>query len=100
MTLTTYGTKVDVREIAPRDRHPMIFSTFRSLGVGESMELINDHDPRPLYYHFQAELPGQFSWDYLQTGPEVWRVRIAKQAAAAETAARGCGGGGCACGSA
>jgi uncharacterized protein (DUF2249 family) len=78
MTLTTYGTKVDVREIAPRDRHPLIFSTFRSLGAGESMELINDHDPKPLYYQFQAELPGQFSWDYLQTGPEVFRVRITK----------------------
>lgn len=97
MTLTTYGTKVDVREIAPRDRHPMIFSTFRSLGAGESMELINDHDPKPLYYQFQAELPGQFSWEYLQSGPEVWRVRIAKQAKPASAHAQGgccgsCGG--------
>jgi uncharacterized protein (DUF2249 family) len=80
MTLTTYGTKVDVREIAPRDRHPLIFATFRSLGVNETMELVNDHDPKPLYYQFQAELPGQFSWDYLQSGPEVWRVSIAKLA--------------------
>jgi len=78
MTLTTFGTKVDVREFAPRDRHPLVRSTFRSLGVGETMELINDHDPKPLYDQLQAEMPGQFGWDYLQSGPDVWRVRIAK----------------------
>jgi len=80
MTLTTYGTKVDVREYAARDRHPLIRSTFRSLGVGETMELINDHDPKPLYHQLQAEIPGQFGWDDLQSGPDVWRVRIAKLA--------------------
>jgi uncharacterized protein (DUF2249 family) len=80
MTLTTFGTKVDVREYAPRDRHPLIRSTFRSLGVGETMELVNDHDPKPLYEQLQAEMPGQFGWDYLQSGPDVWRVRIAKLA--------------------
>jgi uncharacterized protein (DUF2249 family) len=42
------------------------------------MELLNDHDPKPLYYQFKAELPGQFSWDYAQSGPEVWRVSIRK----------------------
>lgn len=78
MSLTTSSTSVDVREIAPRDRHPLIFATFRGLGAGQTMELVNDHDPRPLYYQMQAEQPGQFSWDYVENGPEVWRVRIAK----------------------
>jgi uncharacterized protein (DUF2249 family) len=80
MTLTSYGTLIDVRDLTPRERHPLVFSTFRSLGPGETLELVNDHDPEPLYYQFQAELPGQFSWDYLQSGPEVWRVRIMKLA--------------------
>ncbi len=78
MALTSYGTKIDVREIAPRERHPLIFNTFRSLGTGETMEIVNDHDPKPLYYQFQAELPGLFTWDYLQHGPDTWRVRITK----------------------
>jgi uncharacterized protein (DUF2249 family) len=69
---------VDVREIAPRDRHPLIFSTFGALAANEAMELVNDHDPRPLYYQFQAELPAKFAWDYLESGPDVWRVRITK----------------------
>ena len=40
--------------------------------------IINDHDPKPLYYEFQAERPGELEWEYLQEGPDVWRVRIAK----------------------
>jgi len=41
--------------------------------------LINDHEPRPLYYQFLMELPDQFEWEYLETGPEVWKVRIGKK---------------------
>ena len=92
MTLTSYGTKIDVREIAPRDRHPLIFATFRSLGAGETMELINDHDPKPLYYQMQAEQPGRFDWDYLQDGPEVWRVRIKKLSQSETPCCGACGG--------
>ena len=37
-------TTVDVREIAPRERHPLIFGTFHQLLAGESMLLVNDHE--------------------------------------------------------
>lgn len=86
---------VDVRTIAPRERHPLIFSTFRSLVKGQAMELVNDHDPRPLYYQFQAEAPGTFGWDYLETGPDTWRVRISKLADGPAPHAGSCCGGGC-----
>ncbi len=39
---------LDVREMAPKYRHPRIFDTFKALGPGESFILINDHEPRPL----------------------------------------------------
>jgi uncharacterized protein (DUF2249 family) len=71
-------TIVDVREIQPRERHPLIFGTFDELSPGEALMLINDHDPKPLFYQFQAESGGKFTWDYLENGPEVWRVRIGK----------------------
>ena len=71
---------VDVREIAPRARHPAVFSAFRNLAADDSMELVNDHDPRPLYFQFHEQMPGRFSWDYVEVGPEVWRVRITKLA--------------------
>lgn len=69
---------LDVRTITPRERHPRIFQLFNSLEVGEAFELINDHDPKPLYYQFQAERPGQLDWQYLEQGPETWRVRITR----------------------
>jgi uncharacterized protein (DUF2249 family) len=69
---------LDVREIAPRERHPRIFNTFDALAPGASFVLANDHDPLPLYYQFAAERSGKFEWAYLEQGPELWRVRIAK----------------------
>lgn len=69
---------VDVRAMAPAQRHAHIFNVWGELPQGEAMELINDHDPLPLYYQFACEHTGTFQWEYLEKGPEVWRVRIAK----------------------
>lgn len=69
---------VDVRTVVPRERHPLIFSTFDGLAPGEAFELVNDHDPKPLYYQLQAERPGQLVWSYLESGPEVWRVQVGR----------------------
>ena len=80
MSLDLNGTTIDLRLIAPRERHPLIFSTFRGLPLSKTMTLVNDHDPRPLYYQMQAQHPGEFSWDYIQNGPEVWQVRIERTA--------------------
>ncbi len=67
---------VDVREVVPRERHPLIFNTFDALAAGTSMRLINDHDPKPLYYQFMAEREGKVGWEYLEEGPDTWQVRI------------------------
>ncbi|MFN3422052.1 MAG: DUF2249 domain-containing protein [Armatimonadota bacterium] len=73
------GEKIlDVRTVPPRERHPLIFQTFEALKPGESFILVNDHDPKPLYYEFHYERQGQFTWEYLEQGPEVWQVRIGK----------------------
>lgn len=71
---------LDVRQIPPPQRHPLIFSTFERLTPGQFFILVNDHDPKPLFYQFQVERTGEFTWEYLERGPEVWRVRIGKQA--------------------
>ncbi|HSJ35852.1 MAG TPA: DUF2249 domain-containing protein [Acidimicrobiia bacterium] len=69
---------LDIRPVEPRDRHPMIFSKWEALDPGQGFVLLNDHDPVPLYYQFQAEKPGLVVWDYLESGPDVWQVRIGK----------------------
>lgn len=71
-------TKLVASVIPPRERHPRIFQQFEALQPGESFILVNDHDPKPLFYQFQMEREGQFSWEYLQEGPEEWQVRIGK----------------------
>ena len=73
---------IDVRQIPGPQRHPMIFNTFDALAPGEALELLNDHDPFPLHNQFQFMKRGQFSWDYLEQGPAVWRVRIGRVAPA------------------
>lgn len=82
----TEATTIDVRDMHPRDRHPRIFATFDALAPGEAILLVNDHDPKPLFYQFQAERPGQASWLPQEQGPERWVIRIEKMAAASASA--------------
>lgn len=49
-------TTLDVREIPPVDRHPKIHEAFDALSSGETLMIINDHEPKPLFYEFQAEV--------------------------------------------
>lgn len=77
--MSNFAATVDARQYQPKDKHPAIFNTFDALKPGEKMELINDHEPRPLYYQFIMELKDQFEWEYLEEGPEVWRVSLMKK---------------------
>ena len=72
---------LDLRQEAPARRHELIFENYHALSAGDAFVLVNDHDPKPLYYQFDAEHPGRFTWDYLEEGPVDWRVRIGKPAA-------------------
>jgi len=69
---------LDIRSEPPATRHAVIFAKFDALEPGAGFVLVNDHDPKPLYYQLAAEQPGAFNWDYLEEGPDVWRVRIGR----------------------
>lgn len=81
--MTSQDRQLDVRSEPPARRHELIFETYTSLDPGEGFVLVNDHDPKPLYYQFAAEHAGAFSWDYLEQGPQTWRVRIGRTASEA-----------------
>jgi uncharacterized protein (DUF2249 family) len=70
--------ELDVRSLVPAQRHQTIFQRIDEMAFGASFVLINDHDPKPLYYQLEAEYPKQFSWSYLEKGPQVWRVEIGR----------------------
>ncbi len=76
---------LDVRALAPAQRHQIIFASYADLVPGTGFVLVNDHDPKPLRYQFEAEHAGQFTWDYLEAGPRVWRVRIGRAATLSTT---------------
>ena len=60
------NTVLDIRRIPPRDRHPLILiaSTMRS----EDFVLVNDHEPRPLYYQFLIERADRVHLGILEQG--------------------------------
>jgi len=68
----------DIRPFPPAARHEMFYKAFEDIKPGEAFEFINDHDPKPLYYQMEAESKEPFRWEYLEEGPEQWKVRVIK----------------------
>lgn len=79
-TTADMSATLDVREIPPAQRHPLIFQRYVALPLDGSFVLVNDHDPRPLYFQLSFEYSGMVGWEYLEQGPTVWRVRISRTA--------------------
>lgn len=73
---------LDVRVLPPGNCHGTITSTLGALPEGGALQVVVDHDPRPLSGWLAVNRPGEFSWTYLEAGPETWRVRIARVAGA------------------
>jgi uncharacterized protein (DUF2249 family) len=71
---------VDVRGIAPRDRLGVILGSWDALAPGAAMDLWVDHDPRCMYYTLQAMHGDEaFTFEYLLSGPDDWRVRVTRR---------------------
>lgn len=68
----------DIRPYPPTERHEMFYKAFADIKPGEAFEFVNDHDPLPLYYQMEAESKDPFRWEYLEKGPEEWKVRVIK----------------------
>ncbi len=71
-----YITVLDLRPMPPFERHSKIFEIWEGLASGAAMRIINDHDPKPLHYQFEAEEKGKYVWNYEQEGPRDWIVKI------------------------
>lgn len=69
----------DFRPHPPVRRHEIFYEAFAELKPGEAFVFTNDHDPKPLYYQMKAESKEAFGWEYLEEGPEDWKVRVIKK---------------------
>ena len=78
-TLFEQENILNVTLLEPRLKHPTIFERFDELDQGETLTIHNDHDPKPLYYQLLGERGNIFNWEYLEEGPELWRVKISKK---------------------
>lgn len=77
---TASRTELDVRPVEPKDRFETIMSAYEALAPETTLELVVDHDPKCMYYTLQATRGAEsFSFEYLEEGPEVWRVAVVRR---------------------
>ena len=67
---------VDVREIPREFRHTRVIGQVTSLVPGEALVIAAHHAPTPLLNQIEQEVAGEFTFEYLLEGPQVWRVQV------------------------
>jgi uncharacterized protein (DUF2249 family) len=76
--------RLDVRPVEPKERYDRIMGAYERLTAGQLLELTVDHDPKCMYYTLRATRgDAAFTFEYLESGPETWRVEVRKSAAEA-----------------
>ncbi|MFC7157448.1 DUF2249 domain-containing protein [Halomarina halobia] len=73
--------RLDVREIPPPERHSRIFELFDEMSAGETLEIVNDHEPKPLFYQMKAEVDAFDAENYRveRNGPTEFVARFPKR---------------------
>ena len=74
--------ELDVQTIPHAIRHGAIFGALDGLRPGSGMIISATHDPVPLLQQLSARSPEQFDVEYVEAGPERWRLRFTRRAAA------------------
>jgi hypothetical protein len=73
------AVELDMRAVPLLQRQARIMSAWRDLPAGAELRLINDREPKPLYYLFQATQRGRFEWRYEKEDPEEWIAVLRKR---------------------
>lgn len=75
------GQTLDLHDVPPPRRHPKVFDAFEELESGEALTLINDHDPKPLYYQMLAEVDSFDADGYTvdRIGPDEFIATLRKE---------------------
>lgn len=68
--------ELDVREVPHSLRHAAVFGALDAVPAGTAVILVAPHDPLPLLAQIEQRSPGVFSVEYLESGPEAWRLRL------------------------
>lgn len=76
---------LNIPAVEPQQKHALIFHIYENLEPGETFIIHNDHDPKPLYYHLKEKHGEVFTWEYLNSGPQWWDIRITLNANSNQT---------------
>lgn len=71
---------LDARTIPHAIRHGAVLGAWTAVRPGEAMVLVAPHDPVPLLAKMSHRDPEAIDVQYLERGPQAWRVRVARKA--------------------
>jgi uncharacterized protein (DUF2249 family) len=76
----TVDARLDVRAVPHNQRHARVLAAIGALPADGALVLVAPHAPRPLLAEIDARYPGQIDTQWLQEGPDVWQLRLRRQA--------------------
>ena len=68
--------ELDARAVPHAIRHATIFGALDAVQPGGGLVLLAPHDPVPLLRQVEDRAPGVFGVEYLERGPQTWRLRF------------------------
>ena len=80
-TESTSYPELDARAVPHAIRHATVFGALDGIRPGGGMVLVAPHDPQPLLAQVERRNPGVFSVEYLERGPEAWRLSFVRVSA-------------------
>lgn len=69
---------IEAQKLPATDRYSFIYKSFTNLALGESLTIVNNHDPLPSLFQLTDFGEENFAHEYLEEGPTQWTVKIWK----------------------
>lgn len=70
--------ELDARAVPHAIRHATVFGALDAVRPGGGLVLVAPHDPLPLLRQIEERSPGVFQVDYLERGPDAWRLSFTR----------------------
>nr|WP_207343475.1 DUF2249 domain-containing protein [Arthrobacter sp. E3] len=71
-------SELDTRVIPHAIRHATIFGALEGLTTGRGILLVANHNPLPLLAQLEQRAAGKFTVDYVENGPELWKLSMVR----------------------
>jgi regulator of cell morphogenesis and NO signaling len=72
-------TVLNFDSFEPHVQHAIVFSLYEGLRDGESFHIQNSTEPKSLYEELSAVNIPALNCEYVERGPDKWKIRISKQ---------------------